>query len=63
MLYKLVTEGRSLFEDNDIKQLQDSVVIIYIICLPLLSVSWKFDIFIVTPIALISQLYATNYIF
>ena len=31
--------------------------------MPLLSVSWKFDICIVTPIALISQLYATVNIF
>ena len=55
MLFRLISEGRSGFETNDIKQLHDSIVFIFIPVMPVGSVNFKIDILLTTPLVLVSQ--------
>ena len=63
MLFRLIPEGRSGFETNDIKRLHDSIVLIYIWVMPVGSVNFKIDILLTTPLVLVSQFFVSKMAF
>ena len=59
ILMSLISAGKPGFENNDIKQLQDSIILVYIITISLVSVNWKLDLLLTTPIVGVAQYVAT----
>ena len=62
-LMSQISAGKPGFENNDIKQLQDSIIFIYVTGISLLSVNWKLDLLLTTPLVAVAQYLATIWAF
>ena len=62
-LMSLISAGQPGFENNDIKQLQDSIIFIYFTAFTLVSINWKLDLLVTTPFVAVSQYLATIWAF
>ena len=56
LLFKFTLDARPGFEHIDVKELQDSVVFIFLPALLLFSCNWKIDSLLSFPIFLVAQL-------
>ena len=59
IVFKYKLEGNPHFSAIDIKQLEDSILLVFLPCFLLFSTNWRLDFFVTTPIAVITTFITT----